>query len=298
MRTLLRHANPASGLLSRWVTIALIALISHVTPARASGIPSAIIGPHEYDLPLRFSPINEFVEYGYWNNNNHLFDASGAQTAGPGTNTYVGLSKFAHLFTVASMPDLGWEVEVLVPEIRIEGSEFAASGLGDPIAGAVVWWKPSATSTLGFDSFIQAPFGNGAVSSNYWANISSFIFDYNLHRFNFDGDVGFIWPGIRHQTGVPDARPGHTWFTNLRFAYRATRVLEPFLALDYQHTAATEDSSGRDIADSSNQEIGVGVGAMWYLAANSSFTASYNRGISGRNTVRTNAIYVRYIYSW
>lgn len=278
--------------------ILLAVLAIHGTQALASGIPSAIIGPHEYDLPLHFSPINEFVEYGYWNNDNRSFSPSGSQIPGPGTNTYVGLSKFAHLFTVDSMPSLGWEVEVLVPEIRIEGSQFAASGLGDPVAGAVVWWKPTTTSTLGFDSFIQAPFGNSAVTSNYWANISSFIFDYNVNGFNLDGDAGLVWAGTRHQTGVPDIRPGNTVFTNLRIAYQVTSRIEPFLAFDYQHTSATQGAAGQSVANSESQEFSAGLGVMWHIAANSSFTANYDRGLSGRNTIRTDAVYARYVYSW
>lgn len=266
--------------------------------AQAAGIPSAIIGPHEYDLPLRFEPINEFVEYGYWNNDNTAYNDAGNHIAGPGTNTYVGLAKYAHLFTLSSLPDVGWEVEVLVPQIRIEGPQFAASGLGDPIAGAVVWWKPTTASTVGFDSFIEAPFGSSEVTNNYWANISSFIFDYNGDGINFDGDVGFVWPGPKHQTGVPESRMGITVFTNLRLAYRATTAFEPFIGLDAQHTGATENASGQNVTGTVGDETAGSIGLMWHIASNTSFTVSYNRGVSGRNTTRTNAIYARYVYSW
>lgn len=275
-----------------------VLLVCAMPLARAAGIPSAIIGPHEYDLPLNFAPINEFVEYGYWNNDNAAYNDAGFRVPGPGTDTYVGLAKYAHLFTVTSLPDVGWEVEVLVPQIRIEGPQFAASGLGDPIAGAVVWWKPSSDSTLGFDTFVEAPFGSSEVTNNYWANISSFIFDYHLNDFDLDGDLGVVWPGPKHQTGLPESRAGITMFTNLRLAYRVTAALEPFLGLDYQHTGATQNAAGQKVTGTINDETAVGIGMMWHIAVNSSFTASYNRGISGRNTTRTNALYFRYVYSW
>lgn len=281
-----------------WAALGMALLSGAISYAQAAGIPSAIIGPHEYDLPLHFAPINEFVEYGYWNNDNAAYDAGGSRIAGPGTDTYVGLAKYAHLFTLTSLPSVGWEVEVLVPQIRIEGPQFAESGLGDPLAGAVLWWKPTATSTLGFDSFIEVPFGASEVTNNYWANISSFLFDDNFGAWNFDGDVGVVWPGPRHQTGAPNQRVGNTVFTNLRLAYRATTALEPFVGLDYQHTGATQNAAGAKLAATESNEAAAGLGLMWHIAINTSFTANYDRGLSGRNTIRTNALYVRYIYSW
>jgi hypothetical protein len=276
----------------------MTSLASTMPFARAAGIPSTVIGPHEYDVRLNFAPINEFVEYGYWNNDNVTYSDGGSRIAGPGTDTYVGLAKYAHLFTVSSLPDVGWEVEVLAPQIRIEGPQFAASGLGDPLAGVVVWWKPSAASTLGFDSFIEAPIGASEVTNNYWAKISSVIFDYNFDGVNFDGDVGVVWPGPRHQTGVPDSRAGNALFTNLRIAYRATAALEPFVGLDYQHTGATENAAGQSIAGTVSDETAGNIGLMWHIAANASFTASYDRGLAGRNTTRTNTVYIRNVDSW
>jgi hypothetical protein len=96
--------------------------------AHASGIAGAVIAPHEYDLPLDFAPIGEFVEYGYANDDDRRYALNGAAAAGPGGETFEGLSKLAYLAPLGE--HLGYELEALVPLVAFAGRDPSRLGLG------------------------------------------------------------------------------------------------------------------------------------------------------------------------
>lgn len=274
----------------------LSALFQPATSA-ASGIPLSVVGPHEYDLPVNYQSFNAVAQYAYLQTDNMAFDSGGHKVAGPGTFTAVGFTKYVRFFTFNELPGVGFAWEVLEPEISVQKSGVSASGLGDPLTGLAVWMKPSKNSTLGVQSYLSIPAGTEAVSDKTWGSLTTIVGDVQLGDLNIDGQVGYIFKSVRHQTGADDIDPGSTFHTNLRAAYRVNRFLEPFLATDYQTTSGSTDlTTGKSVIDSSSNELSAGGGLMVHFTNPMSLTLRYDYGIDGKNTSITNAFFFKIAY--
>lgn len=252
-----------------------------------------LIGPREYELPVGFDPFNVFVQYATIQNNTHAFDNDGDRVRGSGSKAITGISKYVRFWTPESSRNIGVAWEILVPEAGIRNNSAPegdrhVSGIGDPITGFAIWYKPKENSTLGFQSFVQIPVGTDRISDTNWKNLSSFFWDWRIsEKFGWTGDVGVVWQSER-DNGV---RPGLTWHHNHRFAYRVNRRLEPFLAIDNERTA------GRDGAPDAWALDG-GVGLMIHTFDNQSITLRYSTSIDGRNHSVNDSFNLKYAYVW
>ncbi len=197
-----------------------------------------VIGPHEYDLPVNYSPFNVFVQYTYIQDDAKTWDSAGDRVAGSGGQRVVGLSKYVHFWTPDFNHNIGMAYEVIQPEISIRNpgsGSHQISGFGDTITGFATWFKPTPNSTFGFQSFVQIPWGDADVSDTNWKNLSSFLWDVRLPAdFGWTADAGFVWQSTKDD----GTRPGTTFHTNQRFGWKANQWFEPYLALDYEHTEA------------------------------------------------------------
>jgi hypothetical protein len=206
------------------------------------------------------------------------------------------MSKWVHFFTVDAMPNVGIGFEIIQPEVNVRVAPFgqkvaySVSGLGDPISGFAFWYKPTEGSTLGFQTFMQMPFGASEVSDTNWKNLSSVFWYVPLGGFDWTGDLGFVY-----QSGRDDGvKPGLTIHTNNRFGYKINDAFEPFIGLDYEHT---NSSSVRDQPDlPSAHAFDAGVGAMFTFSAKQSLTLRYSRGLDGVNHSLTNSANIKYVY--
>lgn len=252
-----------------------------------------VIGPGEYELPVDFEPFNVFVQYATVQNNARAFDDSGDRVRGTGSKAITGISKYVRFWSPESNRDIGMAWEILIPEAGIrnrsapEGDRHI-SGIGDPITGFAIWYKPENNLTLGFQSFVQIPVGTDRISDTNWKNLSSFFWDWRIdEKFGWTGDVGIVWQSERDD-GI---RPGLTWHHNHRFSYRANKRLEPFLAIDNEHTA------GRGGIDDA-WAIDGGAGLMIHMFDNQSITLRYSTSIDGRNHSVNDSFNLKYAYAW
>lgn len=252
-----------------------------------------VIGPREYELPVGFEPFNVFVQYATYQDNARVFDADGDRARGSGSKALTGLSKYVRFWTPASNPDIGVAWEVIVPVAGIRntdavGDDRHVSGIGDPLTGFAIWYKPRGNVTLGFQSFVQVPVGTDRISDTNWKNLSSFFWDWRMgEKFGWTGDAGFVWQSER-DSGV---QPGLTWHTNNRFAYRATHRLEPFLALDAEQTRANDGLPEAWALDG-------GVGLMIHTFDNQSITVRYSTSLDGENHSVNDSLNLKYAYVW
>lgn len=269
-----------------------------ISNARASGIPFAIIEPGEYTLPVNFESFNAFAQYGYWQNDSRSFDSKGNNVKGSGTDTFVGLSKYAHFFTIKSIPDVGFVMLVMLPEVSVQGPGLSVNGLADPMLGPAVWIKPSKNSTLGIQSYLQVPVGNQEVSDRTWATLTSLFGDVRFGDLNIEGDTGFVVKSTRHTTGANDVDPGSTFHVNLLTSYSVNKYLEPMISLDYQTTGSSKDKVTGDIPNSANNETAIGAGMMFHFGDTISLATRYVYGIDGKNTPVTNSVYFKFTYIW
>ncbi len=284
--------SPPSRIRACLPPLAAVALLATTGMASAQTT-FDVIGPREYELPVGFEPFNVFVQYATYQDNGRVFDASGDRVDGSGSKALTGLSKYVRFWTPESNRNIGVAWEVIVPEVSIRNTSAGPgdrhiSGIGDPMTGFAIWYKPSANATLGFQSFVQVPVGTERVSDTNWKNLSSFFWDWRMgEKFGWTGDAGFVWQSPR-DTRV---RPGLTWHTNNRFAYRASHRLEPFLAIDAEHTEANDGLPNAWALDG-------GAGLMIHTFDNQSITLRYSTSIDGKNHSVNDSFNLKYAYVW
>lgn len=276
---------------------ALCAGLALAQPALAQ-VTLDVIGPHEYDLPVGFKPFNVFVQYATFQDGRKAWDGSGdRRSAAAKTQTIVGLSKYVRFWSPESRPDIGLAYEVILPEIGIrnDATNSSNSGLGDPLTGPAIWYKPTPNSTLGFQTFFQIPVGNKDVGGgDVWKNLSSLFWDIQFERFSYTADAGFVFFG---ESNAADARPATLFHTNQRLGYKLNDSIEPFIALDYERQGSwTNRATGVKVAAS--RETTAGIGVMFSYFGNQSLTLRYSRGISGEDHGATDSFNLKYAYAW
>jgi hypothetical protein len=261
-----------------------------------------VIGPHEYDLPVNYQPWNVFVQYVTVQQNDDAFDTSGDKISlHPESRAITGLSKWVHFFTVDSLPGVGMGFEVIQPEVNVHidatssTSAHSNSGFGDTLIGYAIWYKPTEGSTLGLQTFIQMPIGNNEVSDTNWKNLTSVLWYVPFGtdgRWGWTGDAGFVFQSPRDD-GV---HPGVTFHTNNRIGFKVNQLIEPFVAIDYEHTSS---GSLRDAGEADTPEshvLDLGAGVMFNLYKNQSLALRYSRSTDGENHSFNNSVNIKYVY--
>jgi len=282
--------------------------------AHASGIPFATDRPQTWQFSSDFEgTYDSFGQNIEWNHDNRTFDSHGSQTAGPGTNTFVGLSTFIHYWKLPSLPHVGFNASITVPEIRTQGSHFSASGIGDPLIGGLVWYNPAPATTLGFQAYAQVPIGQNSVSTNTWSFWPSVFYDDWYGHVNVDLLVGGILRGRTLRSGQDDLSPGNTFHLNLRAGYSISPpdnpFAIPFIAFDYQTSGGTFNQTARAaVGNSASRETTVGAGVLFQFKPNSlpflhqktydQLSIQYQHSVSGRNTTLTNGILLQAWHYW
>lgn len=273
----------------------------------ASGIIFDVIGPRDLACPaVKDVPFDIFIQYGFWNNDRKMYNRNGHKVDGPGTDTFVGITKYVHFWSLESTPGVGWASVVVIPEVRIEGPSVSFSGIGDPLASLFAWFNPTPNSTLALQYLIQVPIGDDEVTYDYWAHILNLWYAVQMGKVSFDVEGGGVFRTDRHKSGEHDLDPSDTFFTNIRLGYRATQLVEPFVAIDYERTGkATDRVTGGEVTGldalmlkSDSHETALGAGLMFHLKDTINFTMRYSRSIDGRNTIVTDALHVKFIYVW
>ena len=276
----------------------IIATAAVMLPRSASAqITFDFIGPHDYDLPLIATPWNVFVQYGTEQNSNEAWNSQGHPVSvDPGVHSTVGLSKWVHFFTVDSLPTVGMGFELVQPEVNIRTNErgplnaHTESGFGDTIIGYLVWYKPTERSTLGFQTFLQMPVGGAGVSDTNWKNLSNVLWYVPIgDNFSWTGDAGWVVQSTR-DSGV---HPGLTWNTNNRFGYKLGPIVEPFLALDYEHTAASSVRLAPALP--AGHALDPSAGILFNTFKNQNIAFRYSHGVEGKNHALTNAGAIEYV---
>jgi len=262
--------------------------------ATASDIALAIIGPHEYALPVNYESFNVFVQYAFWNDNSEgdgVVDDSDS-------DTFVGLSKYVRFFTLDALPNIGLAYEVIQPAVHISDNDAndSTSGLGDTITGPAVWFKPSENSTVGIQSFLQVPIGDDELSNHAWRNLTSLFFDWQIDKLNLDGNAGLIASTDYKNDGVKK-EIGTIYHANLRVGYRVSQMFEPFFAWDWNAGDSGENKTTKETIPSFD-EMALGAGLMVHFSPNISMTARYTRAVDARNVTETDGVYFKFAYVW
>ena len=268
----------------------------------AKDITFAVIGPHEYDLPVDYTEsFDAIVQYGFWNNDKKSFDDNGDTVDGPGTDTWVGLTKYVRFFKLDALPKVGLAYEIIWPEVAVHGEGTGVSGFGDPLTGYIFWVKPTGDPnlTMGLQSFVQIPIGDDELSNHSWNNFTSFHWDWNFgpqNKINFDGDFGAIFRGDREKNGVT-VEQGTTVHTNIRLGYDVNKTFTPFLSFDWE-TKGGDKNKDTGVKTERSDETCLGAGLMVNISPTMSITARYGKAIDGKNVVKSDGVYFKFLYIW
>lgn len=293
---------------------ALAALLCAAFDASAGGIPFAGNRPQSFQFSSAFTdPYDSFGQYVQANDDSRAFNSAGQKVDGSGGQTYVGLSSRLHYFKLDSVPDWGFVASVTVPEVRVQGKQMSASGIGDPLIGALAWTNPTPSTTVGLQAYVQAPIGSSSITSDTWSFWPSVFVDQWIGNVNVDLLVGGILRGTTHKNGIADIEQGNTGHANLRVGYSLSPPADPFaipyVALDFQKTGQASAAGGATIAGSDSREMALGLGVLFQLKPGSShiwqsqktydqLSFHYSRGVNGKNTSVTNGLFGQYWHYW
>lgn len=269
-----------------------LAAATFAATAASAQITRGFIGPHEYALPVKFEPFNIFVEYATVQKNSDAWNTTGDKVSGNGVRSIVALSKYVHLWTPESNPNIGLAWEVIVPKVGVRipasmgNNAKSVGGIADPITGFAAWYKPADNWTLGGDLFVQVPVGNSEVGGgDRWNLIGSAFWDGQFGAVNYTGNLGFNVPG----SPTVGLKPGKAYYTNHRLGYRVNDLVEPYVGLDYERQTAAP-------ANLANHELGAAIGVMFHTYKNSHISVHYQKGLSGENRPVSNNLNIRFAY--
>lgn len=269
--------------------ITAAAALCALAGAAQAQISRGFIAPHEYALPPGgFEPFNVFVEYTTLQKSDRVWNSAGNKTGANDTEVLVSLSKYVRAWTPDFNRDMGLIFEIVVPKVGVRDKTAGTStgGIGDSIFGPAIWYRPVPEWTLGADFLIQAPIGDADVGGgDRWNLITSAFWDAQYGKFNYTGDFGIVVPG----SPTAGVKPGKVWFTNHRFGYRVSELLEPYVGLDYERQESTS-------ANPSNDESGFAAGVMFHIFKNTSIALHYQGGLKGENRAVSDNLNMRVVY--
>lgn len=292
LRRLVANPLPAAAVVG-------LLLLAPATPALAANPTFAIVGPAEWDLPIVPSA-NVFIQTGVAQLNNRAYDANGHTVDTPVSHTYIGISRFAHLWTFKSLPHVGFFWEALLPEVRVEGPQTGISGIGDPLFDIAAYIRPSPKDAplqtlFGFQNIVSVPVGMSQVTNNFWEEFPTIITDETYGKLGFDATLGAGIPTDRHKSGEPDQSIGNMYFVEATLRYQALPWLAPFIQYNYQINEPGRIYQANPIYVPGSHENVFGGGVKVNFTPGRWLDIWYNSGISGLNTLQTKALYLRFV---
>jgi len=277
-------------------TMVTVSLFGAVSGVHAGIIPYSVIAPHEYQLPVGDAipkdGINLLLSYNTFRDEGKAWNGeSGARSL------FVNVNKFAHIFKVDGLDKFGflWEGVLGFGNLQLKNNT-SETGMIDGQTGLVGWYNPIPNMSLVLEYWLYLPIGSDNLSGHSWDHSFAFMYNYHLGGFTVDGDLGYKLKGDYRDGGVHHEQ-GNVFFANLVLAYKFMNQVEPFFKVDYQTTESGRDKlTGRKISGES--ELALGIGNQFKISDRLNLALWYEKGVTGRNTTKTNAGYARFIWSF
>jgi len=275
------------------VTVGLTGVASKVD---AGIIPYSVIGPHEYQLPvgkeIPEDGIDLLLSYNTFRDEGKAWDGeSGARSL------FANVNKFVHIFNIEGLDNCGflWEGVLGFGNLQLKNNTNE-TGMIDGQTGLVAWHKPTKNWVNVIEYWLYLPIGSDNLSGHSWNHSIAYMTNYTLGNFTFDGDFGYKLMGDFKDGGI-EAEQGNVFFANTVFAYKVMNQVEPFFKLDYQTTESGRDKTA-GVETPGQSELAWGVGNQFKISDRLNLALWYEKGITGRNTTKTNAGYARFIWSF
>ncbi|TAL99553.1 MAG: hypothetical protein EPN69_00040 [Rhodanobacter sp.] len=289
--------------IARRVSGALVALVLTAvsTNALAANPAISIVAPDEWNLPLFQQPTNIFQQTLISQHNSMAYDASGNGIKGPGGSVVEGISRFAHAWQWGNSK-WGSFWEVFVPEVwekLPKGSSL--SGMGDPLLNMTVYYKPTKNSYIGFNDIEVVPVGASQVSGHAWANLPYLALGYGISQWWFQGTFGAVFPSsaslpVAACGDLPTCKvsAGDSYWAQVGGTFTVNQWWSLGLMDTWQHNLATNIEATNTRLDGS-YENDIAPVVRFSFNPGTWVSLWYYRSIDGRNIVKTNALYMRFV---
>jgi hypothetical protein len=263
----------------------------------------SLIGPDEWHLPIVQSK-NLFLQSGLAQSSSSLYDPSGNSHDFPGFRTYAGVTRFAHLFSFESLPDIGFGVEYLQPVLDVQLPGHSITGLADPLFELGAYIKPAPGLTLGYINVPSIPVGSNELSSHFWSDTNLIIGNYHIGKFGFNGTLSYGVSSTQH-AGGQDTDIGDSYGAEMTALYEVTDWVAPFVGFVYHKNDASHlaingaEAPGQGplyscAGPGGCHESLLGGGLNFHFTRTKSLGVWYYTGVGGSNVIKTNAAYLLY----
>lgn len=267
------------------LAVALGAAVALAAPSSAQA--QLVLGhhyrPHYWDLPTEFEqpflfPGQTFV----YNSTATSFDGAGKKVTGTPTDTLFGFTLVPEFFKFDPKSDWAFAFSLNTYEFRAISGGTPVEGVGSVIPAFTGWTKPTANSTVGFDSLLGTPFAvSSKLNSGTWDAYLRAFGDVNLASFNLEGVVGYQASFVQRS----GAKPQDQYHLNGRVGYDVKDVsalhlrITPYVSADAQLAV-----------NGSSRATNAGGGLMVTHRNFTNWSLGYSRTVSGKNTAETNAV--------
>lgn len=256
-----------------------------VAPSRAEA--QLVLGhhyrPHYWDLPTEFEkpftfPGQTFV----YNSTDRAFDANGKKVTGTPTDTLFGFTLIPEFFKFDPKSDWAFAFSMNTYEFRAVSGPNVVEGVGSVIPAFTGWTKPSANSTVGFDTLLSTPFSvSSKLNSGTWDAYVRAFGDVNYANFNVEAVVGYQASFVQRA----GERPEDQYHLNGRLGYDLKDVTTIRLRITPYVSADTQLA-----VDGSSRVANLGGGLMVTHRSATSWSVGYSKSVSGKNAAETNAL--------
>jgi hypothetical protein len=293
------------------VACIVLAACAHAPQASAATPLISLVGPDEWDLPIVKSA-NLFLQSAFAQDSTAFYDLNHnsrrLSTLGvPGFHVYAGVTRFAHMFSFDSLPQVGFGIEYLQPLIDVQTPGQSTTGAGDPLFELGAYFKPLPNLTLGYLNVPTIPVGSDQLSSHFWSDTSAIIWNYHVARFGFNGTLAYSKASSQHEDGK-DTRIGDSYGAQVTAFYQLNRWVAPLVGYVDSHTGGARDAAsgvsepgqgpllyGCLLPGGCTEHL-AGGGLDFHIPSKHHLSIWYYSAIDGSNVIKTKALYLFYIH--
>lgn len=263
---------------------AVVALCMAPSRAEAQLVLGHHYRPHYWDLPTEFEkpfvfPGQTFV----YNSTDRSFGATGKKLTGTPTDTLFGFTLVPEFFKFDPKSDWAFAFSLNTYEFRaISGGANPVEGVGSVIPAFTGWTKPTANTTVGFDSLLGTPFAvSSKLNSGTWDAYLRAFADVNFASFNAEGVIGYQTSLVQRS----GSRPDDQYHLNGRLGYDLKDVtaiglrVTPYVSADAQFAVG-----------GASRVANLGGGLMVTHRNFTNWSVGYSKSVSGKNVAETNAV--------
>ena len=256
-----------------------------------------------------------FLQHLYMWSGDEYFDQDGnKQDLGGGDELHIhaSFSRFIRPWHFGDAGQFQYILEGIVPYYNLSsetgdafgapGAGIVVSGVGDPLIYTQIGWNnPAKTTHLQFALVVNFPFGDEDVSlnGNAYALMPNLAFEQRMGAFKLDGSTGY-WFNFDSLNDDGDAKGRDYYEANLMGTYTIGKFWA-YVQGDYTKYRKAKDANGNSADGPLTGDgfaVAVAPGIGYAIQPTMTLDLKYTMDVDGENTLKGNAINLRYLWVW